>query len=191
MGVRGPIQPRVLPHRKRPRTLVSMLAPALVPEPLWGLSAARKLTRGQWQSIRTAQLSSSHSTCLHCGLRQEKGLVCHEVWDYDDATGEATLKGFQIACRDCTGVHHIGRAGALGFREQALAHMAIVNGMSVDEAERLADSAYVLWRSRSARSWICRVNKTLLEEHPELVIIEGLSGSPGDGRLRLDRGEIR
>jgi len=168
-----------------------MLVPALVPEPLWGLSAAAKLPRSQWQAIRAEALRLGDSRCAHCGTRHDKGLVCHELWDYGEDDFVATLAGFQIVCRDCTSVHHIGRAAKLGFKEQALAHMATVNGTSVEKAVNDADAAYLLWRERSDHGWRIRVDEMLLRAYPQLATIDGLAGNPGDGRRRLDHREIR
>lgn len=105
-----------------------MLRPALVPEPLWGVSASNLLTRKQWQTIRTEMLQRDEHRCVYCGQQQEKGLICHEVWTYDEDTRVATLSAMSIVCRACSGVLHIGLTAKRGYKGQALQHMATTNG---------------------------------------------------------------
>lgn len=162
-----------------------MLVPSLVPEPLWGLSASKLLTRKQWSRIRLDTLSRASSRCSHCGTYRDKGQICHEIWDYDDKAGIATLTDLRIVCRACNNVHHIGLAGKRGYRDEALAHMAAVNGSSIEEAASLSDGAYGTWRVRSQRPWILRVDPRLLSLYPELTVVDGLAGSPGDGTRRM------
>ena len=82
------------------------------------------------------------STCEYCGAQYEKGMVCHEVWYYDDQDHTATLIAFALACSDCNFTLHAGLAlevgsieGSIGARgEQVIAHLAKVNEISNAEA---------------------------------------------------------
>jgi hypothetical protein len=47
-------------------------------------------------------------------------LVCHDKWKYDDEASVATLVGFEIHCRSCDAVTHVGWIAQVKDREQAL-----------------------------------------------------------------------
>jgi hypothetical protein len=94
------------------------LVPRLVPQPLWGLSAARLLPQSKWRRIRADAMDESGGACVVCGAAREKGMVGDEVWDYT-----ATLVGVRIICPDCNAVTHFGSTNARGYAERALDHM--------------------------------------------------------------------
>jgi hypothetical protein len=82
------------------------LVPALVPEPLWGRSVYQLLRAsrrgGAWKRLRADVVARAGGACHVCGERQERFMVCHEVWDYDDDAGVATLMAFALNCWDVT-----------------------------------------------------------------------------------------
>lgn len=164
---------------------MAILVPELVPEPLWGLSGHRLLKRSAWKKIRTDILAEQEDTCAICGDRRDKRMVCHEAWNYDDATAVATLNEFKIHCPDCDAVEHIGQTGVRGHREEAIEHMAKVNGTTADEAQRVVDDAFQTWKRRSRTPWRLDVAPGVLERFPELDCLVGLEGSPGQGRRRV------
>lgn len=162
------------------------LTPELVPEPLWGLSARYVLPRAAWEDrIRARVLAEAGSRCSVCGVSKARGMVCHEVWDYDDAASTATLTGFVVLCPDCNLVHHMGRASQLGLRGRALDHMAEVNGLTYDEVVDLVDRAFEEWERRSQRRWAVAVVPALRSRYPDLAAMDNTSGSPGEGRQRV------
>ena len=55
------------------------LAPRLVPEPLWGISAARLLRGAVWRRIRADALQEATGACVVCRDAREKGMVGDEV----------------------------------------------------------------------------------------------------------------
>jgi ribosomal protein L32 len=91
-----------------------MLAPTLVPRPLYGRSVYNELRntkrRKQWEALRRAMLDAAANTCAHCGAIYESHMVCNEVWAYDDQNHVATLTGFEMVCRDCDSVLHYGKS---------------------------------------------------------------------------------
>ena len=125
-------------------------------------------------------------------------MVCHEVWDYDDAGGCATLRRFRLICPDCNFVTHRGMAGNLGLADHAEAHMVAVNGITLDEARRLYDVAYSQWSERSARDWTVRIDEELVTRHPVLADVDltpdespGItSRRPGPARRRPRSGRL-
>ncbi|HVC07663.1 MAG TPA: hypothetical protein VND98_08795 [Solirubrobacterales bacterium] len=164
---------------------MAMLVPELVPEPLWRLSAHQLFKRSIWNKIRTEILTQQENTCAICGDRRDKRMVCHEAWSYDDASAIATLNGFDIHCPDCDAVQHIGQTGVWGDREEAIKHMAKVNGTTADEARRLVADAFQTWKRRSGIPWRVDVDLGVLARFPELDCLVGLEGSPGEGRRRI------
>jgi hypothetical protein len=152
---------------KRERTLVK-LQPELVPGPLWGRSAYRKLGRGkEWRSIRQDALQASGSRCEACGVSTPP-LFCHEKWDYNDRTGTATLVGFEILCDPCNWATHIGLAGVRGHSQEARAQLARVNHMTPEEVEALIERATGDWKRRSQMRWKVAVKHRLLGAYPQL-----------------------
>ena len=86
------------------------LVPNLVPKPLWGISAYRKLTRDSWRRIRQDALDAAGNRCEMCGVlpQQAGSLTCHEVWRYSEARGTATLARLEVHCAKCDSVTHMG-----------------------------------------------------------------------------------
>ena len=82
------------------------LIPQLVPEPLPRFSANRLLRPSRWAAIRSDALAPAGNRCSVCLREQDKGLICHEVWLYDDEAGLATLLQLAILCPACNFVHH-------------------------------------------------------------------------------------
>lgn len=86
------------------------LIPEMVPKPLHDISAA-KLFKGRvvWtKKIRFHAPERAGNRCEICNEQPEGSLICHEKWQYDDTLFIATLIGFEIHCRDCDRVTHIG-----------------------------------------------------------------------------------
>jgi hypothetical protein len=128
------------------------LSISLVPETLWRKSLRNLLPRSKWEAIRQVELDRTGRKCEVCG-HQGIGLICHEVWDYDDERHIATLKSFQIVCRTCDMVHHIGRAGAIGRGEEAIQHLMKVNSLSKTEAIQYIQAARGIWMDRNRYDW--------------------------------------
>lgn len=164
-----------------PATVV--LAPRLVPRPLWGRSGARLLDDDVWRAIRGEVVADHDSTCVACGHRQRRWMVCDEDWRYRLVTdergerGEAALVGLRLLCPRCDRVVHLGhtesRHGIEG-REAALRHGAAVNGVSVDDMRLLAEASFEAWaRLSTVRRWRVVLDPGLRETHPDLRVVEG------------------
>ena len=98
-------------------------------------------------------------------------MVCHEVWDYDDEAGVATLVDFALNCWGCDAATHPGCAGLTGRKEAARAQLEKVNGMSAEEVEALLDAAGEEWARRSQVDWTVVVAPELTERYPVLVAL--------------------
>jgi hypothetical protein len=155
------------------------LMPALVPAPLWGKSVCNTLPRKQWESLRRSVLEVAANTCLHCEAQYEKGMICHEVWEYDDLKQVATLTALAIVCRDCNSVLHLGKSLLIGQKkgesglvergEQAVEHLKKINRITDQEARKLIKDAFKTHSSRSRQTWEIQIASNLIEEHPILA----------------------
>jgi hypothetical protein len=156
--------------------MLPKLEPQLVPKPLWGISAAKKLGRRAWQQIRQGELNRAGRRCEICGEPQDAlpggTLICHEVWEYQDRSGTATLTRLQVHCAKCDLATHAGRAKAHGYYEAALEQLSRVNGISRREAGEVFARAMAVWKERNKLAWGIAVEKTLLAKYPSLAILE-------------------
>lgn len=146
----------------------------LVPRPLWGLSVYRALKGARWDRLRREVLEDAGRRCQPCGDTRERGMVCHEVWEYDDPDAVATLRCFRIICPNCNFATHRGMAGNIAktdLAEIADAHMARVNGLTVEEVHGLYRDALVIWGQRSERQWTVVIDPPLLARYP---VLQGL-----------------
>jgi hypothetical protein len=155
------------------------LCPQLVPAPLWGVSAYRLLKNGtKWKSIRSDRIAAAQERCEVCGNKPSplhgNPLTCHEVWDYDDKKKIATLVGLRVHCSDCDAAVHIGRTAQYGGAEAAVAQIAKVNKVSKEDAVGMVVEAMSLWKARSAKKWRVTVLNSLVEQYPQLSILEGV-----------------
>ncbi len=171
------------------------LKPELIPEPLWGISAAAFLGRSSvaWRKIRADALSEAEETCSACGETVPGGkyMVCDELWSYEEASAAATLAGVRILCKACDGARHYERARQLGRGAEALATLMRVNGISRSEAAELQNAAGIEWQRRSRLAWVVGVKPGLLGRYPGLSGLVGMRGIPGEGQARVakrDRG---
>lgn len=117
--------------------------------------------------MRSDALEAAHHTCEVCSFTPSPiygdPLTCHEVWQYDDKRGVATLVGLKIHCSKCDSAVHMGMAAAYGGRDIAIAQLCKVNGIGPQAAEELFAAAIVLWRKRSKKKWRIALAKPLLE----------------------------
>jgi hypothetical protein len=160
------------------------LMPHLVPKSLWGKSAANLLKRAAWERIRGDALEAARSTCQVCGDPASASDPCHELWDYDDEHGTATLAGLRIQCRNCDIAVHMGRTVARGNGRTALAQLVKVNGMGPREAKILYRSAMDKWKQRNKKEWRIAVAKSLLQPYPELAALEQCTAAVPTQKVR-------
>jgi hypothetical protein len=159
------------------------LKPELVPLPLWGRSVCSVLGRhsSRWRKIRKQVLEAASGTCEICGTHQEKGMICHEQWHYDDAQHIATLIGFEIVCSDCNLVLHSGWSSILVFgtalNDPAKAlelwirretHIERVNGIAAEEKLAVQKYSGALHSERSKHEWSIRISAEVIQRFPFL-----------------------
>lgn len=149
--------------------------PELVPSPVWGLSGSRLLPTAVWRRIRQVEVDRAGGACEVCSISLAKGLVCHEVWDYEVAErrGTATLTALRMQCRRCDQVTHYGLAESRGRGPQARAWLARLNDVDAELAAAIVEVAYERHAGLSAiPAWDVRVHPTLAARHPGLTAIE-------------------
>ena len=150
------------------------LQPELVPRPLWGRSIYRSVRRSLWdQDIRQKVMETAQGVCQCCGAEYAKGMICHEVWQYHEESHTAELAGFKLICRDCNFVHHIGKASTLGQADDAVAHLARVNGIGIEEAKAIVSEAAAAWLKRSLiEDWRITVSEQAAAQFPFLRFVD-------------------
>jgi hypothetical protein len=153
------------------------LIPELVPRDLWGRSAFQMLRgKATWtKKIRPDAITEAGNQCQICSDNAGV-LVCHDKWKYNDKARIATLIGFEVHCRSCDAVTHVGRAAQMGDREQVLMEAVItlctVNECKPPVAVKIIADALDLWMKRSEKRWKIAVAPKLLKTYPDL---EGLA----------------
>ena len=160
------------------------LLPAMVPRPLWGRSVYNELRktkrRKQWDALRRTVLNAAANTCARCSAQYDSHTVCNEIWQYDDEAHTATLKEFEIVCRDCDSVLHFGKSLVIGGKrgdegpadraDQAVKQLMKVNGITKRQAMRLIDDAFGKWMDRSEHeTWGIQIAPELIEKYEVLA----------------------
>jgi hypothetical protein len=126
----------------------------LVPSTCWWSNVRSNVSTKDWETCKRFVRNRSGDKCEVCGGRGPKWPVeCHEIWDYNDDTKVQTLVGLIALCPKCHEVKHIGRAQVVGNGDRAFAHLARVNGWSVNDAELYVQWAMELWSLRSEDAW--------------------------------------
>lgn len=123
----------------------------LVPKSQWFTNLRSELTKGQWDRLRKACYKRAGYRCEVCGgVGPKHPVECHEIWDFDDERQIQRLDGLIALCPSCHQVKHIGFAFKRGKGDQVLAHLAKVNGWSLDQAAEYAAYAFLQWKVRSS-----------------------------------------
>jgi hypothetical protein len=153
----------------------------LVPKPLWGINAHKLLDDSAWEEIRQVALAEAQHTCECCGFQPGQvvrvALICHEVWEYDEKAGTATLTGLRIHCRLCDLATHIGRAIRHGNKREAFTQLCKVNGLTAKQAVELYESEMAIWRARNLLKWRIAIVGSLLQSHPTLARLEAATAN--------------
>ena len=87
----------------------------------------------------------------------------------------ARLTALRILCRDCDSVCHAGYAGKEACEPggRVSVHMARVNRITEQEAQKLLRRAFREWAERSSFAWKVEVAPALLARFPELNVLHG------------------
>jgi hypothetical protein len=134
-----------------PRTLLTV---ELVPSTCWFSNLRSELSKEEWDDLRRPVFERAGNRCEVCGQRGTAHPVeCHEVWEYDDEHHVQRLTGLMALCPACHEAKHMGYASSTGRGAQARAHLARVNGWSMDDVELYLDAQFEQWSRRSQHQW--------------------------------------
>ncbi|CCB90255.1 hypothetical protein [Simkania negevensis] len=137
---------------------VPPLLPKLVPEPLWGENLRKYLRKEQWDFLRGHTYKKSGYRCSICGgIGEDWPVECNEVWDYQPLEGSkyiAVLIDLKALCPRCHDATHLGKARVDGRYDEAIRHMAYINGWSLNHANRIADKAFLIFSELSEKTWL-------------------------------------
>ena len=150
-----PDVPDLLPGEDR--SFGSGLFVDLVPDSCWFTNVRSCVDQRDWERLRRTINGRAGRRCEVCGRDKDREakrwLEAHERWSYDESTGVQRLRRLVCLCTDCHRTTHFGLAEVQGKRDQALAHLRAVTGMTSTQAEQHVRAAFATWRQRSARSW--------------------------------------
>ena len=130
----------------------------LVPKPSWGKKVSTILGGRKWRNIRKRELDRVRNRCEICGQEGEpRELICHELWEYDDANHVQRLRGYNVVCRGCNLIYHLGYAASNELANEAIEHFSKLTGLGFREARELLNSKYreliQIHKERSKHDW--------------------------------------
>ncbi len=130
---------------------LTRLTVELAPKTCWFKNVRSEVSSAEWGTLRRETLANAGHHCEVCGA--EARLECHEVWEYDYERYIQRLVGLVALCCRCHEVKHIGLAGVRGRQEQAMWHLAPVNGWSREDVEAYIEAVFETWHRRSGHKW--------------------------------------
>jgi len=126
----------------------------LVPRTCWFDNVRSAVSSSDWKRLRQQTARTAGWKCQICGGKGPRWPVeCHEIWHYDDDRQSQTLTGLIALCPSCHEVKHMGFSELRGKKDEAVAHLALVNGWSLQGAFDYVDEAFDVWRERSRHAW--------------------------------------
>jgi hypothetical protein len=126
----------------------------LVPKTSWYNNVRALVDEPGWDRIRRHVYRQAGFRCEICGGKgPEHPVECHEVWHYDDRTRVQLLVRMIALCPACHQVKHLGFANTRGKGGQARAHLARVNGWTLEQADAYIAEVFQVWAQRSGGPW--------------------------------------
>ncbi|WP_411178941.1 HNH endonuclease [Klebsiella variicola] len=126
----------------------------LVPRSCWFDNVRSAVSSTDWKRLRQQTARRAGWKCQVCGGKGPRWPVeCHEIWHYDDDRQCQTLTGLIALCPSCHEVKHMGFSELRGKKDEAVAHLALVNGWSLQGAFDYVDEAFDVWQERSRHAW--------------------------------------
>lgn len=135
-------------------TMRNLLTIELVPKSSWYKNVRSNISKEEWEKLKRIISKRAGYKCEICGGRGTKWPVeCHEIFAYDDERYIQKLIRLMALCPACHEVKHIGLAGLRGKGNSAKAHLAKVNGWSIEDAELYIEGCFEMWHRRSCHQW--------------------------------------
>jgi Exonuclease len=150
---------------------------------MWGKNVRAVVSKTTWANLRWAYGASislrerleidfpeeilenrnEYTTHLYCSICNDRrrGLELHEEWSFDDANRVQRLEKFLAICPRCHLVKHLGHANLTGKFEEAMDHLALVNGLTKEDAIAFASETLGKWSERS--QYVYKLDLSYLE----------------------------
>jgi hypothetical protein len=132
----------------------NLLTIELIPKTSWYKNVRSNVSKEEWEKLKKVTFSRAGYKCEICGGRGDRWPVeCHEIFTYDDEQHIQKLVRLIALCPACHEVKHIGLAGLRGKAKAARAHLAKVNGWSLEDADLYIEGSFEIWHRRSCHQW--------------------------------------
>lgn len=130
----------------------------LVPKTAWYTNVRSNVSKDEWDRLRKKSYALANNVCEICGdsgknQGYKHNVECHEIWHYDDTTKNQILTGLISLCPYCHKCKHPGLAQINGELNIVINQLMKVNNIPKNEAEKLIDDAFTIWRERSKYQW--------------------------------------
>lgn len=138
----------------------------LVPITCWHSNVRSKLTRPQWNKLRTTIFEERNHKCEICGgIGTKHPLECHEVWFYDNKNKTQSLIKLTAICPLCHQVKHLGLTSKLGseYRERAIQRFQEINNLTIEDSTLYISYFWQQWKERNKHEW--KLDISLLESY--------------------------
>lgn len=139
----------------------------LVPKRAWGHNLRALIPATQWDKIKNAVFEQAGFHCEIChGQGQRHPVECHERWTFDESKRLQRLDGLIALCPRCHLAKHLGFAMRNRSPEdfdKIMAHLARVNGIGRDEADKYVEWVFAIQRRRANMAWV--MDLRWLERH--------------------------
>ncbi len=146
---------KFLPLRDRPNLDPPYIRINLIPQTSWGKNLRAMMPRERWQEFARTQIyASTGSRCLVCAERGPQWPVeADEIWKFDENKKMQTLAGIVPLCPDCHSVRTCGFAVAQGREKEVVRHLAWIERISHEDAQKRIQRAISKWEKRSRKEW--------------------------------------
>jgi len=130
----------------------------LIPSTCWFSNVRSCIHPKDWDRVRKYIYERVNYCCECCGINTMNDnsngqLEAHERWNYDDKYKIQKLMRIIALCHQCHQSTHMGLAGILGKKYDAMEHLQKVKCISQSEAEEENNEAFKLYRLRSICNW--------------------------------------
>ena len=147
----------------------------LVPKTCHFSNVRTCLSTTNWDKIRKISYENANNKCEICGdtgknQGHKHNVECHEIWNYDEETLTQKLIGLISLCPKCHQVKHIGRAIAIGKKDECYRHLIYVNKWTIEQVQNHVLASFELHKERSKYEWT--LDLSLLTREPYSVSID-------------------
>lgn len=147
----------------------------LIPSTCHFSNVRTTVTPKEWDKIRHISYEAADHKCEICGnVGTKQGyrhkVECHEIWEYDDVNHVQKLIGLISLCPKCHQVKHIGRAIAIGKKDECYRHLIYVNKWTIEQVQNHVLASFELHKERSKYEWT--LDLSLLTREPYSVSID-------------------